>query len=166
MFVRGFYPPFAKKNWKIGGNHKNQAVNLRTKVMNVDQRFYKIIVALTFSLKMLMLQAQQDTPRLLSIAVPGPVSANGQKPWYNIGSGHFNKLALVADTSSAFSPRQLAWPPLPGRFVLPVSSIGNDFYTQHFGFFCRQELHLEKTSGLPLRFRLGSLKDCNYLEGK
>ncbi|WP_162915784.1 hypothetical protein [Paraflavitalea soli] len=113
-----------------------------------------------------MLEAQQNPPRLPSMAVPATVSANGQIPWYITGSGHFNKLTLVVDTSSAFAARELAWPPLPGKPVLPVSSISHDFYTQHFGFFCRQELHLEKTSGLPLRFRLGSLNDCNYLEGK
>lgn len=113
-----------------------------------------------------MLQAQENPPRLPSIAVPVLVSAIGQKPWYLTGSRHFNKLTLVADTINASSGRQLAWPPLPGKLVLPISSISQDFYTQHFGFFCRQELRLEKTAGLPLRFRLGSLNDCNYLEGK
>lgn len=113
-----------------------------------------------------MLQAQQNPPHLPPIAVPGSFSAIGQKPWYSTGSGHFNKLTIVADTNSIFSARELAWPPLPGKLVLPISSISHDFYTQHFGFFCRQELRLEKTSGLPLRFRLGSLKDCNALEGK
>ena len=134
--------------------------------MNVDQRFYKIIVALAFSLKMLMLQAQQHPLQLPPIAVPALVSAIGPKPWYITGSRHFNKLTLVADTSKPFSARELAWPPLPGKLLLPGSSISDDFYTQHFGFLCRQELRFEKTSGLPLRFRLGSLQDCNYLEGK
>lgn len=45
--------------------------------------------------------------------------------------------------------------PLPGSF-----------YTQHFGFFCRKELQIEKSVKIPLRFRLGSLDQCNYLEGK
>lgn len=113
-----------------------------------------------------MLQAQQNPLQLPPIAVPALVSAIGPKPWYITGSRHFNKLTLVADTSKPFSARELAWPPLPGKLLLPASSIRHDFYTQHFGFFCRQELRFEKTSGLPLRFRLGSLQDCNYLEGK
>ncbi|MBL7718229.1 MAG: hypothetical protein JNL72_05275 [Flavipsychrobacter sp.] len=37
--------------------------------------------------------------------------------------------------------------------------------TRNYGFFCRQELKLERRN-IPLRFRLGSLEQCNYLEQK
>lgn len=45
-------------------------------------------------------------------------------------------------------------------FILPP-----DFHTKHFGFFCKQELRLQRTS-IPLTFRLGSMDMCNKLEQK
>ena len=44
--------------------------------------------------------------------------------------------------------------------------IPSDFSTCDYGFFCRKELAIEKASKIPLRFRLGSLRQCNFYEGK
>ncbi len=51
--------------------------------------------------------------------------------------------------------------------ILPATLqiIPADYYTQHFGFFCKKELMMEKITKIPLRFRLGSLQPCSYLEG-
>jgi hypothetical protein len=38
-------------------------------------------------------------------------------------------------------------------------------YTR-LGFFCKYEWKLEKYSSLPIKFRLGSIDYCNWLEGK
>ncbi|MEP6584996.1 MAG: hypothetical protein ABJA90_12055 [Ginsengibacter sp.] len=46
------------------------------------------------------------------------------------------------------------------------NKIPQDYYTKNFGFFCKQELRVEKAIKIPLRFRLGSLQQCNYYEGK
>ena len=51
--------------------------------------------------------------------------------------------------------------PLENSHALP----GN-FATCNFGFFCRQELKIEKATNIPIRIRLGSLAQCNYYEGK
>lgn len=46
------------------------------------------------------------------------------------------------------------------------NSIPADFSTCRYGFFCREELKIEKATKIPLRIRLGSMEQCNYYEGK
>ncbi len=41
-----------------------------------------------------------------------------------------------------------------------------NFYVTQLGFFCRQEIKLEKITKIPFRFRLGSVSECDWLEGK
>jgi len=50
-----------------------------------------------------------------------------------------------------------------GRFTAPVSP---DHYTRNFGFFCKEELQLQKRTGVNFSLRLGTLDYCNFLEGK
>jgi len=52
------------------------------------------------------------------------------------------------------------------NFSRPLAVIPQNYYTQHFGIMCKKELALEKATKIPFRFRLGSLQQCNYLEGK
>ena len=47
-----------------------------------------------------------------------------------------------------------------------VFSMNGDYYVRNLSFVCRQEWKLEKATRLPLRIRVGSLQQCNYLEGK
>lgn len=51
--------------------------------------------------------------------------------------------------------------PLYSRSPIPAN-----FSTLSYGFFCRKELAIEKATKIPFRFRLGSLEQCNYYEGK
>ena len=52
------------------------------------------------------------------------------------------------------------------NFLSPFTVIPQDYYTQHFGIMCKKELAIEKATKIPFRFRIGSLQQCNYLEGK
>ena len=52
------------------------------------------------------------------------------------------------------------------RSVKPAFTLNKDHYVKNLAFFCRQELKLEKATGLPVRFRVGSLEQCKRLEGK
>lgn len=51
-------------------------------------------------------------------------------------------------------------------FSITPSAVSPNFSTCSYGFFCREELKFEKATHIPLRFRLGSLQQCNYYEGK
>ncbi len=44
-------------------------------------------------------------------------------------------------------------------------SIPQNFYSQHLGFFCRQELKMQQAH-VPVTFRLGNMDYCNWLEQK
>ena len=46
------------------------------------------------------------------------------------------------------------------------SIIPANFYTANLPFFCDKELKLQKAIKLPVIFRVGSVQDCNKLEGK
>ncbi len=54
----------------------------------------------------------------------------------------------------------------PARPLIYVPVISPRFYVDNLSFFCRQELKLEKITRVPFRFRLGSVEDCDRMEGK
>jgi hypothetical protein len=51
-------------------------------------------------------------------------------------------------------------------FLEAKSSLPGNAYTMQSGWACRQEWKLEKITGLPLRLRLGSKDQVDWLEGK
>ncbi len=50
--------------------------------------------------------------------------------------------------------------------LISYSLITPNYYTQNFGFFCKKELQIEKAIKIPFKFRLGSLQQCDWMEGK
>lgn len=49
--------------------------------------------------------------------------------------------------------------------ALPLRLPG-DYYAKQLPFFCSKELLVQKTVGFPVKFRLGSVAYCDWLEGK
>jgi hypothetical protein len=110
------------------------------------QRIYKFIVVLLIMLISNHLQAQN---KFLSV-VPAPlVFVKNPAPAARL---------MPLTTTALYSP---------GLGLLPATAIiSPDYYTQHFGYFCKKELQFEKATSIPLRFRLGGLDYVNKLEGK
>ena len=51
-------------------------------------------------------------------------------------------------------------------FSFRLSRLPDDYYNLNLGWACKQEWKLEKATSIPLRIRLGSIEQVNYLEGK
>lgn len=83
------------------------------------------------------------------------------------------QLKPVANNNLLLSLQHKASPWQPFSFnKLPVNPPGAtpflsaDFYAKQLGFFCRQEIKFDKVTKIPFRFRLGSVEQCDWLEGK
>lgn len=80
----------------------------------------------------------------------------------------FFVLPAAAQTLPANYLRKNTYLPAP---ALPIAAqplpatLPPDFHTRHFGFFCRQELKMQRAA-IPFTFRLGNMEQCNRLEGK
>ena len=48
----------------------------------------------------------------------------------------------------------------------PQKVVSPNLYDKNLGFFCKQELKFEAATGIPFKFRLGSMQYCDWMEGK
>ena len=129
---------------------KNQAVNLHTNGIMNRQRGYGFVVVLLLMLPGRIYSQQQLPLSAQKMPHPSPIF-----PITNVAGGH--RLDFLQEMTK------------DGRFCVntqPFNIINSNFYTNHFGFFCRQELKFEKQTDIPLRVRLGSLEYVNKIEGK
>ncbi len=71
-------------------------------------------------------------------------------------------------SAPAFFQRQPSLLPVQKSHVAirPTPFLSPDFYARQLGFFCRQEIKMDKITRIPFRFRLGSVEEVNRLEGK
>lgn len=80
-----------------------------------------------------------------------------------VGHSSWKKSRLISPPPN-FSDNSYGYQPTFS--LLQFARVADDYFVRNFGFFCRKELQFEKQTRLPLRFRLGSLDYCNYLEAK
>jgi len=129
---------------------KNQAVNLHTNGIMNRQRGYRFVVVLLLMLPLTIYSQQQL-----------PLSAQKMP--------HTSPIFSVTNAAGRYRLDFLQEMTKDGRCRLntqPFNIISSNFYTNHFGFFCRQELRFEKQTDIPLRVRLGSLEYVNKIERK
>jgi hypothetical protein len=126
----------------------------------VTREYFKFIVVLLLTANAVPANGQQISPQLPVIATRAVL--NSFNAWR---TSHYTDKA--ADTVSGILPFLLTGYELPITGAgNPVSAVRKDIYTKNFGFFCRKEWQVEKSTGIPLRLRLGSLEQCNILEQK
>ncbi len=87
---------------------------------------------------------------------------NGSFTAFTADTPHFCSMSLVKKGSRSY----IGFPVKRDCSTPSMPVISSNFYTQNFGFFCKKELQLEKITKVPFKFRLGSVQQVDWMEGK
>ena len=74
------------------------------------------------------------------------------------------RLSILSTPVHTISPAKLTIKTAPLSTKKEVLTSG--FYVRQLSFFCRQEIKFEKATKIPFKFRVGSVEDCDRMEGK
>lgn len=84
----------------------------------------------------------------------------------NFGGIAIPSIRIGTQTRKTPDLRGLNQQVLTPRLEVGLARLAPDFILQKWGIICVGEYRFEKKTGLPLRFRLGSLDYVDRLEGK
>ena len=85
--------------------------------------------------------------------------------WNKIcGISGFFLFFYFSSSAQMASKKPLKSPEIRSGNIFHPSSITPDLYTKNLSFFCKKELQFEKSTKIPLKFRLGSINYVNYLD--
>jgi hypothetical protein len=92
--------------------------------------------------------------------------------FYTVASAYKNNKAATKKAYQSITDYQKQQPSFTtpkGNYINTTATyplISANYYAQNLGFFCKKELQLEKITKVPFKFRLGSVQQCDRMEGK
>jgi hypothetical protein len=115
------------------------------------QRIFLVVVVLIFPFNGEIFAQQKIVEK--NFAAPSFLSASRKRD------------SLPLRPAGAFFPAKKSVT-IPSFFQKKLQPVAPSFYIRNLSFICRQEWQFQKTTGIPLRIRLGSLEYVDRMEGK